>query len=96
MDALVNSLLLVLERLVDDVDDDDDVVEFSLDNDELDNKLFMRKLSELRDTNEEVLMPESIVGLADFLDDDDDDEWLLRVFGRIEDELVTASWESLL
>ena len=74
MDALVNSLLLVLERLVDDVDDDDDVVEFSLDNDELDNKLFMRKLSELRDTNEEVLMSESIVGNADFLDDDDDDD----------------------
>ena len=57
----------------------------------------MRKLSELRDTNEEVLMSESIVGNADFLDDDDDDdEWLLRVFGRIEDELVTASWESSL
>jgi len=58
------SLLVVLERFVDDVDEE--FAEFSFVDDE--DVEIDKKLSELSDINEEVLIPESMVGLADFLD----------------------------
>jgi hypothetical protein len=60
-------LLVVLERFVEDEEDDEEfaeLVEVDVD----------KKFSEFSDINDDVLIPESIVGLADFLDIDSFDE----------------------
>jgi hypothetical protein len=56
----------VLERFVEDVDDEE-FAEFSFDEEGNDDEID-KKCSEFREINEDVLIPESMVGLADFLD----------------------------
>ena len=54
--------LAVLERFVEEEDDDEEEEE------EEEEVFMLRKFSELSETSDEVLIPESIVGLADFRD----------------------------
>ena len=59
----------MLDRFVDEFDEDKWSPEED-DADRLESKLLRRKVSELSETSEDVLMPESMVGLADFREDD--------------------------